>query len=102
MNYIFYSVYQFIVQAINIFGCPTLLFTLKHGSPIFYGKGPHPYGGLFRGPHVGKNSNLLNELKCRVVSIVYTQFTNVAADRWVETYVLMCVILRHVSPAVYM
>jgi len=36
MNYIFYSVYQFIVQTINNFGCTELLLTLKHGSPIFF------------------------------------------------------------------
>ena len=47
-------------------------------------------------------SNLPNGLKYCVIFIVYTQFTNVAAGLWLETHVLMCVMLRHVSAAVYM
>ena len=36
MNYIFYSLHQYIVQTINTFGCTALLLTLKHGSPTFF------------------------------------------------------------------
>ena len=69
---------------------------------IFYGERPHPYGGLVRGPHVEKNSNLLNGLKCCVIFIVYTQFKNVAAGRWpLVGDPCFNVILRHVLAVVY-
>jgi len=71
------------------------------GLQFFMAKGHTLMVGWFAGRTWKKKPNGLTYC---VIFIVYeyTQFTNVAADRWLETHVLMCVILRHVSADVYM
>ena len=54
---------------------------LSRGRPTFYGMGPHPL--LWAGWRAGREtitvSGIANRLEYRVIFIVYTQFTNVAA-----------------------
>ena len=75
---------------------------LSMGLQFYMAKGHTLTVGLFADRTWKKNSNLPNGLKYCVIFIVYTQFTNVAAGRCLETHVLMCVMLRHVSTALYM
>jgi hypothetical protein len=46
----------------------------------FYNKGPPRYCGLVHEPHAGGGSGIPNSLNACVIFIVFTYFTNVAAD----------------------
>jgi hypothetical protein len=104
MNYIFYSVYRFIVQKItlaaqyfSLLWSMGLQFVMAKGHTLMVAG-----SRAARGKKKKNNNNLPNGLKYSVIFVVYTQFTNLVAGRWLETHVLMCVILRLVSAAVHM